>query len=105
MAEKTTEQLEKELAALQKENKSLKEADAAKAKELKEAAAVVADLKEQLAAKSAGVLTVKVGKVTYKVVGGGFHKGTPYTKNEIAADPKIAKELVEKGSGLLIKIK
>ncbi len=98
MAEKTTEQLTKELAALKKENEALKS-------ELEDAAKVVADLKEQLSDKGTGVLTVKVGKEKFKVVGGGFHKGKPYTKDQIAADAKVAKELVEKGSGLLIKIK
>jgi len=98
MAEKTIEQLTKELAALTKENEALK-------KELEDASGVVTALKEQLSDNGTGVLTVKVGKEKFKVVGGGFHGGKPYTKQQIAADAKVARELVKKGSGLLIKIK
>jgi hypothetical protein len=89
------EELTVKLAVQAAENEALKA-------ELEDAAKVVADLKEQLADKAAGGLTVKVGKEKYEVVGGGYHKGKAYTKEDIAADAKIAGELIAKKSQLLI---
>lgn len=89
--------LEKKVAALEAENAALKA-------ELKDAAQVVEDLKEQLADKAnAGVLTVKVGSKKYQVVGGCVLQGKPYTKEAIAADAKIAEMLIKKGSNLVIE--
>lgn len=91
----TAPEVNPQITALEAENAELK-------KELEDAAKVVADLKEQLADKGAGGLTVKVGKEKYEVVGGGYHKGKAYTKEDIAADAKIAAELIAKKSQLLI---
>jgi len=92
-------ELEAKVATLEQENAALKA-------ELKDAAEVVADLKEQLADKAnAGVLTVKVGSKKYQVVGGCILGGKPYTKEEIAADAKIAEQLIKKGSQLVIEKK
>lgn len=91
------EKLQKKVATLEKENAALKA-------ELKDAAKVVDDLKEQLADKAnAGVLTVKVGSKKYVVVGGCVLEGKPYTKEDIAADAKIAEKLIKKGSKLVIE--
>lgn len=90
-------ELEAKVAALETENAALKA-------ELKDAAKVVDDLKEQLADKAnAGVLTVKVGSKKYVVVGGCVLEGKPYTKEDIAADAKIAEKLIKKGSKLVIE--
>lgn len=91
----TIEEVTAKVAVLETENAALKA-------ELADAGKVVADLKEQIADKAAGGLTVKVGKEKYEVVGAGYHKGKLYTKKDIAADAKIAKELIDKGSQLLI---
>lgn len=88
--------LETKVATLEKENAALKS-------ELEDAAKVVADLKEQIADKGNKGLIVKVGKEKFEVVGAGYHKGKLYSKEDIAADAKIAKELIDKGSQLLIK--
>lgn len=89
-------ELEAKVAILEQENAALKA-------ELKDAAEVVADLKEQLADKAtAGVLTVKVSGKKYRVVGGCVLAGKRYTKQDIAADAKIAEQLIKKGSQLVI---
>lgn len=90
--------LEEQVATLTKENAALKS-------ELSDAAKVVEELKEKLADSKGSGLTVTVNKKKYAVVGGGYHKGKAYTKDDIAADAKIAAELIAKGSQLLIEKK
>jgi hypothetical protein len=85
------------LAAEQAKNKALEA-------ELEDAAKVVAELKEKLKDGKAQELTVKVGGKKYAVVGGFRKKGQVFTKEAIAADAKLAEELIAKGSQLLIEI-
>jgi hypothetical protein len=89
--------LEEALAAEQAKNKALEA-------ELEDAAKVVAELKEKLKDGKAQELTVKVGGKKYAVVGGFQKKGQVFTKEAIAADAKLAEELIAKGSQLLIEI-
>lgn len=95
----TTETLavDAKVAALEAENAALKA-------ELEDAAKVVAELKEKLKDGKAQDLTVKVGGKKYAVVGGFKKKGQLFTKEAIAADAKLAGELIAKGSQLLIEI-
>lgn len=93
----TLEEAVQALAKVEAENKALKA-------ELEDAAKVVAELKEKLKDGKAQELTVKVGKKKYAVVGGFQKKGQLFTKEAIAADAKLAEELIAKGSQLLIEI-
>lgn len=93
--------LEEALAALAAEQAKNKALEA----ELKDAGKVVAELKEKLNEGTAKVLTVKVGGKKYEVVGGFQKNGKLFTKEAIAADAKLAEELIAKGSQLLIEIK
>lgn len=94
--------LEEALSALSAEQAKNKALEA----ELSDASKVVEELKEQLADKAnAGILTVKVKNKKYQVIGGCILKGKPFTKEAIAADAKLAEELIEKGSQLLTEIK
>jgi regulator of replication initiation timing len=93
------ESLQAENAALSKENDSLK-------KELKDAQEIVKDLKNQVKASKGGKSnTIKIGGSTYQVVGGFRSKDKTYTAEDIASNEKIAKELLEKSSGLIKKLK
>jgi len=92
-------------AALKEEYTSLKEENEALKEEQQEAQEVVKDLKAQMkTSKGVKSNTIKIGKEMYKVVGGFQRKGDKYTAEDIASDEKIAKELLEKGSGLIIKV-
>jgi hypothetical protein len=92
--------LEEALAALATEQAK----NAALEAELKDAAKVVAELKEKLTDGKTTELTVKVGNKKYAVVGGFKKNGVLFTKEAIAADAKLAEELLAKGSQLLIEI-
>lgn len=93
--------LEEALAALATEQAKNTALEA----ELEDAAKVVAELKEKLADGKSKDLTVKVGGKKYAVLGGFREKGKTFTKEDIAADAKIAAELIAKGSQLLTEIK
>ncbi|AEL24031.1 hypothetical protein [Cyclobacterium marinum] len=91
--------LEADNAALVQENKELKA-------ELKDAQEIVKDLKTQVQASKGGKTnTIKIGKDMYKVVGGFRKKEKAFTAEDIASNEKLVKELLEKGSGLIVKIK
>lgn len=92
--------LEEALAALAAEQTKSKALEA----ELEDAGKVVAELKEKLKDGKGSELTVKVGGKKYAVVGGFKKKGVEYTKEAIAADAKLAGELLARGSQLLIEI-
>jgi cell division septation protein DedD len=87
-------ELENKLAAAEK-------TIAAQKAELEDANEIIADLKDQLKNGGSQVLTVKVGERKFLVVGGFVKKGIAYTAKDIAANLKLAEELVNKGSGLL----
>lgn len=97
--EQEVQALKETVAALKAENADLKA-------ELKDAAEIVADLKEKVnAAKGKKVNTVSVAGSTYMVVGGFVKAGKAYKAEDIAADKKLAEELIKKQSGLIVKIK
>lgn len=98
-ADQTAPDFEKLAAALEAENQLLKS-------ELKDAAEVIADLKDQLVNGGKQKFPmVKLGKHKYQVVGSFRKKGKVFTPQDIAADAKLAEDLVERGSGLLELIK
>lgn len=98
-ADKTAPSIEEKVAALEAENASLKS-------ELKDAVEIIEDLKDQLKnGEKSKVPTVKIGKIKYKVVGAFRKKGKLFTQQDIAADPKLAEDLVKRGSELLQAIK
>jgi hypothetical protein len=92
-----TVQVDPVVATLQAENAALKA-------ELADATKVVAELKEKLKDGKSVELTVKVGGKKYAVVGGFKKNGQLFTKEAIAADAKLAEELIAKGSQLLTEI-
>lgn len=66
--------------------------------------AEVAELKAEKGA-SPKAPTVKVGKKTYMVVIPNFSfKGKRYTASDVVNDPKLAAELVEEQSGVLVEV-
>ncbi|AWW31849.1 hypothetical protein DN752_17875 [Echinicola strongylocentroti] len=75
--------------------------------ELEDSSEIVADLKSQLklAGKKGKGTIVEIGKKKYLVKGGFVNKEGRFTPEDIAADPKLAKSLVDRGSGLLKEIK
>ncbi len=115
--------LEEAIALLNEANAKLKDADqkiadtekaykeaedkseALKA-ELEDAAAVIEELKAQAAqstGKSKGPV-VKIGQQSYLVKAGTVLGGKPFTAADIAADKDLCKDLIERGSKLLIAI-
>ncbi|MDN3688677.1 hypothetical protein [Cyclobacterium jeungdonense] len=105
-SEKELATMKEKVAALEAENKDLKAEIKKNESELKDAAEIVADLKEKVKAGNAGkVRTIKIDGSVYQVVG-GFRKGDKtYKPEDIASDEKIAKELIKKQSGLIKKVK
>lgn len=47
---------------------------------------------------------VKLKSGSYQVLGGISHEGVKLSPKELAEDHKLCEELVEKGSGLLVKV-
>lgn len=104
-AKTETVAVDQKVAALEAALKAEQDKNKALEAELKDAGKVVAELKEKLAEGKSPDLTVTVGKKKYLVVGGFKKKGKAYSKEDIAADAKLAEELIEKGSQLLTEIK
>ncbi|MBD3627611.1 hypothetical protein [Cyclobacterium sp.] len=104
--EKELQAMKDKVATLETENKELKAEIKKNESELKDAAEIVADLKEKVnAAKGSKVNTISIDGSTYLVVGGFVKAGKAYKAEDIAADKEIAKELIKKQSGLIKKVK
>jgi chaperonin cofactor prefoldin len=105
MAQETDEQ---KIDRLTKKVEQLEKADKVKDKQLEDAATIVADLKQQLADKEAGVVklpTFSVDKDTYELVGGSFTwAGKEVTVEDLKEDSKLAKELIKAGVTSLRKV-
>ena len=101
MAEKTQEELLKEIEALKIENDTLKKGQ-------ETAVSVIGDLKAKLEASEnapkTDFVTAKVGKDTYEILVPTCRiKGTAYTAQELAKDAEALKYLIEEGSEALRK--
>lgn len=103
-AELTLEQATAQIKALEAEKEKLAKQVETQAAELKDAAEIVTDLKKQLKesgdGKKKGAI-VKIGKKSYRVIGGAVIKKKAYKPEDIAADADLAKKLLEKGSQLI----
>lgn len=74
--------------------------------ELKDSAAIVTDLKEQLAEASQGKKKgpiVKIGNDTFRIVGGTVIDKKPHSPEDLAADSKLCAKLIKRGSKLFQK--
>lgn len=74
--------------------------------ELKDSAAIVTDLKEQLAEASKGKKKgpiVKIGNDSYRIVGGTVIQKKAFNPEDLAADSKLCAKLIKKGSKLFQK--
>lgn len=74
--------------------------------EVEAAREIIDELKEELKGNSSNQKgpTGKVGKDSYRVVGGYRTKDKVFTPQDIAADPQLLKSLVENGSTLVQKL-
>lgn len=94
-------QLGIELAKALEENKALKAQNEELIENLKEAAEIISDLKAKAGSSGSNEVTITIDKKVYVVTKGCRDKNRAWLPEDIAADPKKAKELIEKGSTIL----
>lgn len=95
--EKVIVEMQKDMAKLQKELADAKD-------ELKDAAEIIEDLKAQPKGTDKSGKTVTVDGKKYRISGGFRGRDKVYMPEDIAADKKLLKNLIEKKSGLVKEV-
>lgn len=88
------QELNTKVNELEVQNKELLES-------LKEAAEIISELKEKAGSSASNEVTITIDKKVYVVTKGCRDKNRTWLPEDIAADSKKAKELLEKGSTIL----